>query len=298
MNTLKKPIAVITVTYSPGDYLRSFLDSVSHATVLPTRVFLADNGSTDGVPEKAAQEYDTVEFLATGGNVGYGTAINIAARRIASLIDADEVDPDYFVISNPDVVFDPGSIDEMLACAKRWADRNVADVGPYIRQSDGSAYPSARAIPTLRNGIGHALFSGIWPSNPWSRSYRDNAVMDVERTAGWLSGSCLLVKWDAFNAIGGFDERYFMYMEDVDLGDRFGRAGFCNVFCPTAQITHAVGHSAGKHPEKMLPAHHASAYRFQADRHPHLWQAPIRVALKVGLKLRAAIVVALAKMKK
>nr|WP_047261388.1 glycosyltransferase family 2 protein [Corynebacterium mustelae] len=298
VNTLKKPIAVITVTYSPGDYLRSFLDSVSHATVLPTQVFLADNGSTDGVPEKAAMEYDNVEFLATGGNVGYGTAINIAARRIASLIDAGEIDPNYFVISNPDVVFDPGSIDEMLACATRWADRNVADVGPYIRQSDGSAYPSARAIPTLRNGIGHALFSGIWPSNPWSRSYRDNAVMDVERTAGWLSGSCLLVKWDAFNAIGGFDERYFMYMEDVDLGDRFGRAGFCNVFCPTAQITHAVGHSAGKHPEKMLPAHHESAYRFQADRHPYFWQVPIRVALKVGLKLRAAIVVALAKMKK
>ncbi|OMH47681.1 hypothetical protein BWZ31_12605, partial [Neisseria meningitidis] len=71
--------------------------------------------------------------------------------------------------------------------------------------------------------------------------HRDNRDMTTERTAGWLSGSCLLVRWDAFEQIGGFDERYFMYMEDVDLGDRFGRAGFDNVFCPDAVITHAVG---------------------------------------------------------
>ena len=289
-------LAVITVTYSPGKYLTEFLDSIPTATTLPTQVYLADNGSTDGAPEQAARNNDTVEFLPTGGNVGYGTAINIAARHIIPRIESGEIHPEFFVIANPDVVFDPGSIDELIKCAHRWP--NAADVGPYIRQEDGSAYPSARAIPTLSNGIGHALLSGIWPNNPWSKAYRDNAVMDEERVAGWLSGSCLLVRWDAFCRIGGFDERYFMYMEDVDLGDRFGRAGFTNVLCPTAQITHAVGHSAGKHPESMLPAHHESAYRFQADRHPHWWQAPIRAMLWIGLKIRSVVVVGFTKMKK
>lgn len=294
---MNKPIAVITVTYSPGEYLDAFLDSVPKATASPTLSILADNGSTDGAPEKAASERDGVKFWPTGGNVGYGSAINFAARRLREMKEEGELDEEFFVFSNPDVVFDKGSIDEMIACARRWMDKGhaVACVGPYIRQSDGSAYPSARAVPNLSNGIGHALLGGIWKNNPWSRAYRDNADMTRERTAGWLSGSCLLVRWEAFEKIGGFDERYFMYMEDVDLGDRFGRAGYDNVFCPTAQITHAVGHAAGKHPEKMLPAHHDSAYRFQADRHPRTWQAPIRWSLWLGLKARAALMVARAK---
>lgn len=291
-----KPIAVITVTFSPGDHLAAFLDSVREATVRGAYTVLADNGSTDGTPQAAAKERDGVEFFATGGNIGYGSAINAAARHLKDKRANGDIEPEFFVLANPDVVFDKGSIDVMLECAQRWP--HAAAIGPYIRQSDGSAYPSARAIPTLSNGIGHALFGAIWPNNPWTKSYKDDADMSTERTAGWLSGSCLLVRWDAFDAIGGFDERYFMYMEDVDLGDRFGRAGFENVFCPSSFITHAVGHAAGKHPEKMLPAHHESAYRFQADRHPHAWQLPIRVVLKLGLQARAFVAVASAKLKK
>ncbi|MDO4686880.1 MAG: glycosyltransferase family 2 protein [Corynebacterium sp.] len=287
------PIAVITVTYSPGKYLKDFLDSVPLATVQPTHVMLADNGSTDGVPEAAAG--DGVEFLPTGGNIGYGSAVNFAARALAGRRKAGEIDNEFFVVSNPDVVFDPGAIDAMIACARRHP--NAAAVGPYIREADGSPYPSARAVPTLSNGIGHALLGGIWKDNPWSRSYRDNADMTHERTAGWLSGSCLLLRWEAFDAIGGFDERYFMYMEDVDLGDRFSRAGYQNVFCPDAQIIHAKGHAAGEHPEIMLPAHHESAYRFQADRHPAWWQAPLRGAMWLGLKARAAVAVSAAKVR-
>lgn len=296
MNTVNAPVAVITVTYSPGKFLSDFLNSLTQATTQVTHIVLADNGSTDGAPEAAAEHYDNVEFLPTGGNVGYGAAINFAVRQLVPLIDAGKVRSDYFIVANPDVVFTPGSIDSLLDCLDRHPE--AACAGPYIRQDDGTPYPSARAVPTLKNGIGHALFSGIWPTNPWTKSYRDNAVMDKERPAGWLSGSCLAIRYSAFAEIGGFDERYFMYMEDVDLGDRFGRAGYSNIFCPTAVITHAVGHSAGKHPEKMLPAHHESAYRFQADRHPHVWQAPLRIALFVGLKIRAAIAVLLAKMKK
>ena len=77
-------LAVITVTYSPGKYLTEFLDSIPTATTLPTQVYLADNGSTDGAPEQAARNNDTVEFLPTGGNVGYGTAIDRKSTRLNS----------------------------------------------------------------------------------------------------------------------------------------------------------------------------------------------------------------------
>ncbi|QDZ42119.1 glycosyltransferase family 2 protein [Corynebacterium sp. sy039] len=290
---MNKPLAVIAVTYSPGKYLTDFLQSIPAAHAAPVKVILADNGSVDGVPQQAAQDNEWVIFLPTGGNVGYGSAINFATKHLEKMRAVGDINDEFFVIANPDVVFDPQAVDALIDCAHRWAadGYEVAAVGPYIRQDDGSAYPSARAVPTLKNGIGHALFGAVWKNNPWSAAYHANAEMDVERCAGWLSGSCLLVRWDAFLAIGGFDERYFMYMEDVDLGDRFGKAGYVNVFCPQAQITHAVGHAAGKLPEKMLPAHHDSAYRFQADRLHHWWQLPIRVALWCGLKARAQIVV-------
>lgn len=290
MNT--PAIPVITVTYSPGKHLAPFIESVRNASSNPTMVVLADNGSKDGVPEAAA-DAKSVFFLPTGGNIGYGAGMNVGVAFLRPMREQGIINQDYFLIANPDVVFDSGSIDALIACADRWKD--AGSVGPYIRQDDGSAYPSARTVPNLRNGIGHALLGTIWPNNPFSRAYRDAERMDQERLAGWLSGSCLLLRWDAFERVGGFDERYFMYMEDVDLGDRLSRAGYDNVFCPEAQITHVVGHAAGKRPEAMLPAHHESAYRFQADRHPHWWQWPIRAVLKVGLRVRAVIAVARAR---
>ena len=100
---------------------------------------------------------------------------------------------------------------------------------------------------------------------------------------------------DAMHDIGGFDERYFMYMEDVDLGDRLGKAGWSNVFCPRAEIRHAQGHSASKHPEITVKAHHESAYRFMSDRLPGPALAPVRLALRLGLFLRGKVIIAVKK---
>ena len=82
-----------------------------------------------------------------------------------------------------------------------------------------------------------------------------------------------------------------MYLEDVDLGDRLGRAGWQNVYVPSSVIHHDQGHSAKTVPEFTLRAHHRSAYLFQADRHPRAWQAPIRWALKAGLELRCRLAI-------
>ncbi|MGC0364924.1 N-acetylglucosaminyl-diphospho-decaprenol L-rhamnosyltransferase [Rhodococcus sp. 27YEA15] len=278
-------LAVVTVTYSPGEHLENFLSSLAEATTESPQVILADNGSTDGAPEAAEAGYEHVRLLRTGGNIGYGGAINRAVT---------ELDPDieYVVISNPDIRWSPGSLDELLAAAERWP--RAGALGPMVLEPDGSPYPSARAVPDITSGIGHALFGTVWPKNPWTARYRQDDEAASERVAGWLSGSCLLVRRPAFDAISGFDSRYFMYMEDVDFGDRLGKAGWLNVFVPEAVVTHTKGHAAGRNPELMLPAHHRSAYRFQADRHPKLWQAPLRLALRAGLEVRSRIAVAAA----
>lgn len=278
-------LAVVTVTYSPGEHLEHFLATLTGATELSTQVIMADNGSTDGAPEAAEAAHPNVRLLYTGGNIGYGGAVN---RAVA------EVDPsaEFVVVANPDVRWGPGSLDRLLEAAARWP--RAGALGPLIREPDGSIYPSARSVPTLVSGAGHALLGTVWPSNPWTRRYRQDNEAVTEREVGWLSGSCLLLRRAAFDTVDGFDSRYFMYMEDVDLGDRLGRAGWRNVYIPDAEVTHAKGHAAGRHPELMLPAHHESAYRFQADRHPHLWQAPLRGALRVGLAARSKLVVAAA----
>ena len=175
--------------------------------------------------------------------------------------------------------------DALMAAAHRWP--QAGTLGPLIRDPDGAVYPSARHLPSLVRGGMHAVVGFAWKSNPWTKSYRQERLEPSERPVGWLSGSCLLVRRKAFDAIGGFDERYFMYMEDVDLGDRLSRAGWFNVYVPTAEILHDKGHSTGRNPSRNLRAHHDSTYIYLSDRHAGWWQAPLRWTMKGALRVRA-----------
>jgi N-acetylglucosaminyl-diphospho-decaprenol L-rhamnosyltransferase len=277
-------VTVVTVTYSPGPHLDRFLASLAHATERPVTVVMADNGSTDGAPEEALERHPNARLLRTGGNLGYGTAVNRAVAAYLSDSDAE-----FFIVANPDVQWGPGSIDAMVEAAHRWP--LAGSLGPLIRDPDGSVYPSARHQPSLVRGGMHAVVGPVWKTNPWTAAYRQELLAPSERAVGWLSGSCLLVRKAAFEEIGGFDERYFMYMEDVDLGDRLSRAGWQNVYVPSAEILHDKGHATGRDPARNLAAHHESTYTFLADRHSGWRQAPLRWAIKSALAVRAGLVV-------
>ncbi len=274
-NPTRRPLRVVTVTYSPGDALEGFLQSLAKATTGPVEVVLADNGSTDGTPERAAARYDHVRLLRTGGNVGYGAAANAG---LADLTDG------YALVANPDLRFEPGSVDELLAVAARWP--RAATVGPAIRTPAGELYPSARDLPRLSTGIGHALLGWLWPANPWTARYRRERELPRERPAGWLSGSCLLVDVAAFRSVGGFDPGYFMYFEDVDLAERLGRRGWLQVYAPSAVVVHEGGHATRREPHRMQRVHHTSALRYLAGQYPLRRHAPLRGLLRAGLGAR------------
>ncbi|MGW5052876.1 glycosyltransferase family 2 protein [Actinokineospora sp. NPDC004072] len=270
-------LAVVIVTYSPGATLARCLETLTKATTRPVRVVLADNGSTDGAPEAAAAERDNVTLVRTGGNLGYGGGAN---RGVAEL----SREHGWVVVCNPDLEWRPGALDELLAAADRWP-RGGA-FGPLITGQSGEVYPSAREVPSLGRGIGHGLLGMVWPSNPWTREYKQLGRVPREREAGWLSGSCLLLRRAAWDSVDGFDSRYFMYFEDVDLGERLSRAGWQNVYVPSAEVMHIQGASTAKVSNHMLAVHHESAYRFIADRHPGWKWAPVRGAVRAGLALR------------
>jgi N-acetylglucosaminyl-diphospho-decaprenol L-rhamnosyltransferase len=278
-------LVVVTVTYSPGPHLNRFLASLAHATDHPVTVVMADNGSTDGAPEEAVERFSHARLLPTGGNLGYGTAVNRAVADVSEQLQYSE----FFIVANPDVQWGPRSIDLLLEAAARWP--RAGALGPLIRDPDGTVYPSARHQPSVVRGGMHAVVGPFWKSNPWTAAYRQERQDPSERPVGWLSGSCLLLRRSAFEEIGGFDERYFMYMEDVDLGDRLARAGWQNVYVPGAEVLHHKGHSTGKDPARNLAAHHESTYTFLADRYPSWWQAPLRGAFKAALAVRARLVV-------
>ena len=271
-------LRVVAVTYSPGEALDGFVDSLAAATARPVDVVLADNGSTDGVPERAAARHPHVRLLHTGGNIGYGAAAN------AGLADVRE---GYALVANPDVRFEPGSVDELLAVAARWP--RAATVGPAIRTPEGELYPSARDLPALGTGIGHALVGWLWPANPWTARYRRERETPRERPAGWLSGSCFLVDLAAFHSVGGFDPGYFMYFEDVDLAQRLGRRGWLHVYAPSAVVVHEGGHATRREPHRMQRVHHASALRYLSGQYPGARHAPLRLALRAGLAGRVLV---------
>ncbi|MFF1878086.1 glycosyltransferase family 2 protein [Leifsonia sp. NPDC058230] len=272
-------VAVVTVSYNSSAEMAPFLSSVTESEGAPVRVVVADNDSADASETRRITLDEKATFLPTGGNHGYGGAMN---RGVASL----GPDIDAVLISNPDVVIHPGAISRLLAVLA--SSESIGAVGPRVLNPDGSTYPSARALPSLRSGIGHALFGEIWPTNPWSASYRvDMSDVSATRDVGWLSGSCLLVRRSAFEAIGGFDEGFFMYFEDVDLGRRLHEAGWRSVYVPDASVTHTGAHSTSTDSVKMIRAHHASAYRYLKKKYPSALYSPIRLALRIGLAARA-----------
>lgn len=264
-------VRVVVVTLSPGEHLAALLDSLPDACAHSYEVVLADNGSSDGSPESAADRPE-VTLVRTGGNVGYGRAANLGARG---------AETEFLLICNPDLVLEPRSVDHLIEAAQAHPDEGA--FGPAILEVDGTLYPSARQRPTLGSGIGHGVLGPVWPGNPWTRAYHADRD-ETQRVAGWLSGACLLVRTTAWRQVGGFDPRYFMYFEDVDLGDRLARAGWPSRYVPDARVTHVGGTTTARSPLSMQRVHHASAARYVADRYP----APVAAAVRAGLAVRLA----------
>ena len=270
-------VAAVTVTYHSEAVLPAFLESVPAASSAPIAVVIVDNAPTATGTELAAAH--GASYLGLPQNPGYGAAMNAGVASLPASVE-------WVLLSNPDVVLGPGVLDTLIATAA--SDERIGAVGPAVLDPDGTVYPSARAVPSIRTGIGHALFANLWVSNPWSAAYKRDRETGP-RDAGWLSGSCLLVRRSAFEAVGGFDERYFMYFEDVDLGYRLGKHGFRNVYEPSTSIVHTGAHATGGESRRMIRAHHESARRFLSSKYPGPLLWPVRVVLTVGLAVRSRL---------
>lgn len=272
-------VGVVTVSYGSDEVLPGFLDTIPAAIAEPVATVVVDNLPGTGDSAGIAHAHGA-EYVPLPENPGYGGAMNAGVRVLPASVE-------WLLLVNPDIELGDGSITALLARGRVSAD--IGSVGPAVLNPDGSVYPSARAVPSLRTGIGHAMLGPVWPGNPWTRAYRnDTDEAPVVRDAGWLSGACVLVRRSVYEQLGGFDEGYFMYFEDVDLGMRIGQAGYRNVYEPAASVVHAGGHATQGASERMIRAHHDSARRFLSAKYPGPLLWPVRAAMSIGLRLRSA----------
>ncbi len=275
MNTPQ--IRIVTVTFNPGDELRTFAASLSDATLAPYELVIVDNGKESEVVDAVVEEFGAI-LIRPGVNRGYGGAVNLGAAHFCG---------EWIVVANPDLMFEPGCLDAVIESAQGWP-RGGA-FGPLIRTPEGEIYPSARRFPRLVSGAGHALLAEVWQENPFSRAYRENAATGMAHAVDWLSGACLIMRREAFDAVGGFDDSYFMFFEDTQLGEDLRAAGWQSVFVPEGEVVHEQGTSWQSRPAQMLRAHHASAAHYLDGIYNRPWQAPLRGLLHAGLYIRGEL---------
>jgi N-acetylglucosaminyl-diphospho-decaprenol L-rhamnosyltransferase len=169
-------------------------------------------------------------------------------------------------VLNADTRFEVGTAGPLLE--RLDAEPGLAAVGPRIKNLDGTDYPSARTIPTLADAVMHGALGLWWPTNPFTTRYRQlDQAPDRARPVDWLSGAAIWLRRSALDDVGGWDERYFMYLEDVDLCWRLRRSGWNVSYEPAGIVWHVQGATTARRPYRMLAEHHRSAWRFARRRY-------------------------------
>ena len=271
-------VAAVVVNYEAGPLLAGCVATLRAEQV--AEVVVVDNGSVDGSVDEIRRRWPEVALVNPGANLGYGAAANRGAAASRA---------PYVLICNADLSITPGATARLAAALD--GDPSVGIVGPLIRTPEGDRYPSARQFPSLVDAAGHALLGMFRPSNRFTRAYqRSDLAADGNGSTpvDWVSGACLLARRTAFEQVGGFDEAYFMYAEDVDLCWRVGRAGWGVRYVPTAEVTHQQGVSTAHRPYRMILEHHRSLLRF-AGRSTTGWRRLLLPVVAVGIAVRGLL---------
>jgi len=236
-------VSIIIVTWNGKKYALECLDSLRALhSELALEIIVVDNASSDGTPDAIAQQYPEVKLFRNSDNLGFAKANNIGIAASCG---------DYVALVNSDVVVPPGCLEKMVAYMK--ASPEIGLLGPKMLGPTGEIGQSVNRIPTVWNYFCFAL--GLHSLVPGSKlfgcyimaDYAYDKTEDVEVLTGWF----WMVPRRALEQVGGLDERFFMYGEDLDWSHRFLKAGWRVVFFAEAEALHYGAASSGQAPTRF-----------------------------------------------
>jgi GT2 family glycosyltransferase len=260
-------VSVSVVTYRTPELLRRCLSALSPEF----EVFVVDNAADDDTINMLRVDFSWVRLIINPSNVGFGAAHNQALRQASGR---------YWLVLNSDAVPLPGALRTLIDFMD--ANPGVAVAGPRLRYPSGDIQPARRRFPTAATlFLESTQFQRFWPNNRVLRQFYvqdrpEDAIQDVD----WLVGACLCVRASAAHTVGLFDERFFMYSEELDWCRRFRGAGWRVTYVPTAEVQHLEGGSSRADLTARDQRFQASKLQYTAK-----WHGPL-----LALALRAYLV--------
>lgn len=246
-------------------------------------VLVVDNGSTDGSADFVEARFPRVKVVRNGRNLGYARAANIGIRASGG---------EFVLLLNPDTHLLPGALSALVSFAA--SHPSAGAIGPKLLSPDGSVQPSCRRFPPIgATLLRHTFLESLFPKHPLLKRYL-MLDFDHKRAAevDWVSGACMLLRREAVKQVGGFDERFFLYSEDVDLCLRLKRAGWKVYYVPEAEALHLGGHASERRPFFSLYHAHRSMWLFFRAHHRGTGMWWLGPAVLLGLMARFFVVLA------
>jgi GT2 family glycosyltransferase len=249
-------MAVVIISWNTRELLRDCLASVLMDAA--AEIVVVDNGSTDGSIEMVRRKFPSVSLEVLPSNPGYGAGCNAGVRACRA---------EYVLLLNSDTVLRPGTLAAMTGVLDR--EKCAAVIGPRIISPDGSLQPSCYPFPSPYAVIlKREPFATVVALLPWLReTYIGRWSYDRQRRVPWVMGAALAVRRTAFEEVGGFDESFVMYFEEVDLCYRLRIHGWDTFFTPLVDVIHVGGASTRQRRSEMIARYNFSLIHFHRRHH-------------------------------
>ena len=273
-------VSVLVINWNTRELLEPCLASVLSGpdAQLVSEVVVVDNGSTDGSADEIRSRWPQVTLVSNEDNLGYTKASNQGLAHCTG---------EYVLLLNTDAWVLPGALERMVE--RLATDRRCAVVGPRLEYGDGAWQRwTAGLAPTLRSAATYLLFLDRSKRYALRSMYLGRDVTEpLERD--WVSSACMLVRRAAFDEIGGMDESFFCYMDDVDVCQRVRDRGWTVWYDPKARAVHLMGQSTKRQTAVSSPMALRSFNRYFARRHGRRSAVMLRALEFSGFGLRAAL---------
>lgn len=272
-----RTLTVVVVSYNCAGLLRRCLTSLERqSTGGDLHVVVVDNASTDGTLEMLIDEFPDVTLVANDRNVGFGRASN-AGLRLA---------PDGHVLMlNPDTELPPGALARAMEALRERP--SVGILGVRLVQPDGEIdHASRRQIPTPMSSLAYLFRLGRLAART-PDAYTDPTAYETEAVVGAVNGAFMLVREEVVREVGGFDEMFWMYGEDLDLCLRVTQAGWDVYYWPGVDVLHVKGGSSGKarSPRVNWAFHHAM-WLFYRKHYTRVYNPAVTVLVATGIVVK------------